>query len=341
MTTPIEISSFIDLIKQGIPVLDVRSPKEFQSGHIPGAISLPLLDDAERHEVGITYKEKGRDAAVHLGYRLVGHKFSDYIDAAKEKLTEGKLCIYCWRGGIRSNTMAWLLSSAGIEVYLLEGGYKEYRHWCMDQFNYDWSLMVISGKTGAGKTEILSELGVLGEAVIDLESIAHHKGSAFGGLGMPQQPTQEAFENALAWELSKVKSASRIWIENESRFIGRVRIPDAFFNQSNAAALVSVDRTLHERALRIIEEYGKHSHDALEEKTVGITKRMGGDRVKVSVEALRAGDLLGWVMPLLDYYDRNYEHSIQERKGKYERILEVSNESAKEIAHRLLSLNPR
>lgn len=338
MTEATHIQAFIDKVKRGMPLVDVRSPKEYLAGHMPGAINLPLLNDDERHEVGITYKNQGRDEAVSLGYRLVGHKFIAYIEAAKAAAVDGKVCLYCWRGGIRSNTMAWLLSSVGLEVYLLAGGYKEYRRWCLSQFEHRWPLMVLSGKTGAGKTEILHELRNRGEAILDLEAFACHRGSAFGGLGLPMQPTQEAFENAIAWVLGDFHPARRVWMENESRFIGRVRIPDAFFEQSNEAALVSIDRGIDARAARILMEYGSFDRQLLEEKTRGITKRMGGDRVKVSVDALQAGDMMGWVLPLLDYYDRNYEYAIEARKGKYERVLAVHHQSAAEIAEILLKL---
>jgi tRNA 2-selenouridine synthase len=340
MIKPIETSAFIDEVKNGFPLLDTRSPKEFSQGHIPGAFNLPLLNDDERHQVGITYKQHGRDAAVRLGYELVGHKFVSYIDAAKSHAPLGKVLVYCWRGGIRSNTMAWVLSSAGMEVYLLDGGYKSFRHWCLSLFERAWPLMVVSGKTGAGKTEVLKELQRLGEAAIDMEGLANHRGSAFGGLGLGDQPTQEMFENRLAWALSNHQQCKRMWIENESRFIGKVRIPDAFFIQSGNANLISVERELAVRAKRILSEYGQFDKELLAEKTRGITKRMGGDRVKMSIEALEAGDMMGWVLPLLEYYDKNYEHSILERKGKYERILEVNNDDAASIARELLLLKP-
>jgi tRNA 2-selenouridine synthase len=335
------IKSFLDEVKQELPVFDVRSPKEFLAGHIPGAINLPLLNDDERHEVGITYKKEGHEAAVRLGYRLVGHKFIDYIEAARAMAKDNTVCLYCWRGGMRSNTMAWLLTSVGLKVYLLEGGYKQFRNWCLHQFEHKWPLMVISGKTGAGKTEVLHELRKKSESVIDLEALAHHRGSAFGALGLPLQPTQESFENNLAWSLSFCQTAKRVWIENESRFIGKVRIPDAFFAQSSSADLISIDRDLNSRALRIIHEYGKFDKEVLIEKTKSITKRMGGDRVKASVEALESGDYMGWVLPLLDYYDRSYEHSIRERTGKYERLLNVQSQLPHQIATQLLLLNPQ
>jgi tRNA 2-selenouridine synthase len=334
------IHDFVAGVKSGYPLLDTRSPGEFLSGHMPGALNLPLLNNDERHAVGITYKEKGRDAAVRLGYELVGHKFAHYIDTATSYAPNGKVFLYCWRGGIRSNTMAWVLSSAGMEVTLLEGGYKEFRQWCISLFEHPWPLLVLSGKTGAGKTEILQELLQLGESALDLEALASHRGSAFGAIGLPEQPTQEMFENQIAWILDDYRSSTRVWMENESRFIGRVRIPDAFLAQSNNADLISIDRDLQDRAKRILDEYGKFDKEILAEKTQSITKRMGGDRVKISLEALEAGDLMGWVLPLLDYYDRNYTHSIQSRKGKYERILPVKHQSAAELARELMLLKP-
>jgi tRNA 2-selenouridine synthase len=340
MVKPTDIVTFIDEVKRGVPLLDTRSPNEHASGHIPGALNLPLLNNEERHEVGITYKQRGRDAAVRLGYELVGHKFASYIDHAKSHAPEGKVLIYCWRGGIRSNTMAWLLSSAGMEVSLLDGGYKSFRHWCLSLFERSWPLMVVSGKTGAGKTEVLKELERCGEAALDMEGLANHRGSAFGGLGLGDQPTQEMFENRFAWALSHHQQCNRMWIENESRFIGKVRIPDTFFNQSSMANLISIERELEARAKRILSEYGDYDKEALAEKTRGITKRMGGDRVKMSIEALEAGDMMGWVLPLLEYYDKNYEHAINERKGKYERVIQVRNQETSEIAQELLMLKP-
>jgi tRNA 2-selenouridine synthase len=340
MVNSAEIREFTERVKHGITLIDTRSPGEFAVGHIPGAVNLPLLDNEERHNVGICYKQKGRDEAVRLGFHLVGHKFASYIDTAKSLAPDGNILIYCWRGGIRSNTMAWLLSSAGMNVTLLHGGYKEYRQYCLSLFQQPWPLLILSGKTGAGKTEILHELKGLGESVIDLESLANHRGSAFGSLGLGEQPSQEMFENNLAWALSDFTSTNRIWVENESRFIGKLRIPDAFFTQSSNAGLISIDRDVQWRALRILDEYGKFDHPVLAEKTRGITKRMGGDRVKKSIDALEAGDLMGWVLPLLDYYDRNYEHSINERKGRYEQILKVDNHGAAQIAQQLLLLQP-
>lgn len=320
----LEIDEFIAAVPMGATILDVRSPKEFAQGHMPGAINLPLLNDIERHEVGLTYKNQGNHAAVKLGFRLTGYKFIDYIETAEQYARGGLIYVYCWRGGLRSNTMAWLLASAGMQVMLLKGGYKQYRNWCLERFRIPLPLVAISGKTGAGKTELLQALGEQGAAVIDLEALALHRGSAFGGLGLGTQPTQEAFENMLAMRLWEVASNERVWVENESRFIGKLRIPDHFFVQLKRCPLVTVERDVMERAKRILAEYGSFSESLLIEKTKSITKRMGGDRVKMSVSALESGDRLGWVLPLLDYYDRNYEHSIQSRVGKEEHVISAA-----------------
>jgi len=165
-----------------------------------------------------------------------------------------------------------------------------------------------------------------------------HRGSAFGGIGLPMQPTQEAFENMLAWALSECHEWPRLWVENESRFIGRLRVPDEFFMQMKKCPLVTIDRDVNIRAQRIIREYGKFDRAVLAEKTQSITKRMGGDRVKLSLTALEAEDLMGWVMPLLDYYDRNYDHAVQQREGKYELIITVRQESDVEIADLLIRM---
>jgi tRNA 2-selenouridine synthase len=133
-----------------------------------------------------------------------------------------------------------------------------------------------------------------------------------------------------------MENRATIWIENESRFIGRLRIPDTFFDQSNKAGIICINRDIQFRAERILSEYGSFDRQVLAEKTRSITKRMGGDRVKASVEALEAGDMMGWLLPLLDYYDRNYEHSTKMREGKHEEIIHVTSETPADIAQELL-----
>ncbi len=290
-----------------VVLLDVRSPKEFAQGHIPGAVNFPLLNDEERHVVGITYKESGQQDAVKKGFELVGHKFADFISQAESLSHDRKIHLYCWRGGLRSNIMAWILGVAGFEVTLLKGGYKSYRGLCYDLFEKRGKFVVLTGMTGTGKTDWLNLLADEKEQVIDLEKIAHHKGSAFGGLGQPEQHNQEQFENLLGMSLFH-KADNSIWLEDESRFIGRLRIPDVFFLRMMNAPHVELRLSEEQRINRIIREYGIFPPEALAEKTKAVIKRMGGDQVKISLEALDNGDLAGWIRPLLMYYDKSYQH---------------------------------
>lgn len=334
----LEIETFVaEMHTNKLPVFDARCPKEYQQGHIPGALNLPLLNDEERHVVGITYKEKGNHEAVKKGFDLVGHKFSAYIREAETLAPDRKIMIYCWRGGMRSNIMAWLLNLAGFEVYLLKGGYKSYRRWCNEQFASPGKIIIVSGKTGVGKTEILNQLAQAGEAILDLEGLASHKGSAFGGLGQKSQPSQEQFENDLGWQLSQNKS-EYLWAESESRFIGKMRIPDILFDLLCASAMIEITRSTELRAERILSEYGHFSVEALTEKTNSLIKRMGGDRVKICLESLDGGDMMGWVLPLLDYYDKGYAHALSERKGQVLAMYDVDICSVEETTSQLKNL---
>ncbi len=331
MNKTVEIASFVSEMKsRNVIVFDARSESEYLQGHIPGAICFSLLNDIERKEVGITYKEQGQQQAVLKGFELVGHKFSDFAKRAIE-LAEGReIFIYCWRGGLRSNVMAWVMSLAGLKVTLLKGGYKSYRNLCVQQFLAPHDLIVLAGATGSGKSEMLHQLKEHGSAIIDLEGIANHKGSSFGALGQDAQPSQEQFENLLAWHLLDL-SEKKIWIEDESRFVGKIRIPDLFFNRMQASPIIEVERTIENRSRRILNEYGNFPVEQLEERTRAITKRMGGDRVKESVTALHEGNMKGWLMPLLDYYDRTYVHSIDGRVKKVIGKIQPVNMTAEKI----------
>src|SRR5258705_1089911 len=209
-------------------LLDVRSESEYFQGRIPGAANLPLLDDEARKEVGITYKVKGRNQAVEKGFELTGGKFHTFIKTVKDYLSQPQtsglkpqtVMLYCWRGGMRSGIMSWLLETAGIGTVLLKGGYKSYRQWALQQIEAERKVIILGGKTGNGKTFLLNELKKSGEQVLDLEALANHRGSAFGAIGMEAQPRQEHFENLIAFELGKSDPEKILWIENESSKVG-------------------------------------------------------------------------------------------------------------------------
>jgi tRNA 2-selenouridine synthase len=329
-----------ELSSTGNLLLDVRSESEFRQGHIPGAVNFPLLNDEHRVIVGTTYKQKGREAAVLKGFELVGNKFGDFAKSALELSGNKKAMVYCWRGGMRSNIMAWVISMAGMEVTLLKGGYKAFRRWSLEQFTKPKKIVVMGGRTGTGKTEVLKLLKKRGEQVIDLEGLAHHKGSAFGALGEKPQPRTEYFENQIAMQWRNVDENKILWMENESILIGSVKIPDAIFEMMRKAPVIELDSDIETRMKRILRDYGKFPVDILAESTMKLTKRLGDLRARKAVEALVNGDKKTWMEETLSYYDKSYDFGRAQRSP--ERIFTVKqeeNESMESVADRVISVS--
>ncbi|MBK7964534.1 MAG: tRNA 2-selenouridine(34) synthase MnmH [Bacteroidetes bacterium] len=265
-------------------LFDTRSEKEFEKACIPGAISLPLLNNEHRHIIGTIYKEQGREAAVLKGFELVGPVFHEKLKTVRDLAGDKEVFVYCWRGGMRSNIMAWLIQMLGIKVTLLEKGYKSYRQWVIQQFEKPYQVLILGGMTGSGKTEVLQKLNTLQEQTIDLEHLACHKGSAFGLLGMPEQPRQEYFENMLAEKLASIDANEILWLENESRNIGQITIPEGLFSQMRKSKVVEMEVSTAERSLRILNEYGIFPVDQLAEQTKRIEKRLGGLQMKRALD---------------------------------------------------------
>lgn len=288
--------------------IDVRSEGEFEAGHIIGAINIPILNNEHRILVGTSYKQEGKDSAEELGYKLVSPLFAQLIAEAKKHVKENKIVVYCARGGMRSQIFSDLLSKEGIEVLRLKDGYKRYRNWCLEKFIREHTSVVLSGKTGSQKTERLFGLKNEGESVIDLEGLAHHKGSAFGSLGLPEQPSQEQFENNLGHALYfELKKNLPVWYENESRFIGKIRVPDPIFNRIVKSPRIEIEPSFENRFQFLMENYGCFSNDELIEKTKLLTKRMGLEANKKAIEAIENGDKDEWLNLLMHYYDKAYD----------------------------------
>lgn len=320
MIEPTELEDFLNCMKEA-PLVDVRSEGEFAQGHIPGSLNVPLLTNEQRVQVGTLYKQMGKEAAVLKGFQLAGPRFYDIFKAVRKISDEHRISIYCWRGGMRSNIIAWMMNLSDYKVNLLQGGYKSYRNYVHKLFAQPWKWMVLDGKTGSGKTLLLHQLAAHGEQVLDLEAIANHRGSSFGHIGLPPQPSVEHFENLLAWELRKFDAGKPVWVENESRFIGQVKIPDAIYNQARTMPVIEVERPDDERREMIWEEYGKLPQTELVEATERLSKRLGGDRMKQACIALVAGDWQAWLDVLLPYYDKTYAHSRQTHTGSQTKLL--------------------
>ncbi len=311
---PLKIAARVFDFLKCAPILDLRSPGEYACGHIPGAINFPLFSDAERALVGTLYKQEGSEAAIQLGLKLFGPKMAEVAAEASQLAKEGSIALYCWRGGMRSASIAWLLSFVGLQVTQLKGGYKSYRHFVHKEIAKQRDYLLFGGPTGSGKSEMLRRFGGDGGQVLDLEALAFHRGSAFGAIGQPPQPTQEHFENQIGSILSRFNGQSII-VEDESRLIGRCKIPDALYTQMQVAPLIVVESTREERLSRLMSEYGSFPKEALEAATRRLEKRLGRERCAVALRHLERGELKEMADLLLDYYDKAYAHASKRRSA--------------------------
>lgn len=294
-------------------ILDTRSPGEFEKGHIPGAVSFPLFDNDERAVIGTLYKQQGKEAAVERGLEFVGPKMAEFVRQAKELHAAQSeplpLVVHCWRGGMRSGSVSWLLETAGLEVVKIEGGYKAYRACARKDFGEIPQLRILGGMTGVGKTQIIKAMRDMGAQVVDLEGRAGHLGSAFGNLERVPQPTSEQFSNDCHRDLMACELARPIWMENESRTIGKVHQPQELFDALRVAPVWAVVRSEEERVDELCRVYGEADTEALKRAFVRIREKLGGLRMQEALDALDRGDLRTAAAIGLAYYDKLYQHT--------------------------------
>jgi tRNA 2-selenouridine synthase len=322
------------------PIIDVRSPKEFAQGHIPNAINIPLFTNDERAQVGTIYKKVSKEAAIALGTTMVEHKLIDFINKSKAAAPEGKAVIHCWRGGMRSQSFAKHLSDNGFEeANVITGGYKAYRNYVLDQLTLPLKIKLLGGYTGSGKTHILSELKKRGHQVIDLEGLAHHKGSAFGGIGQKAQPTSEQFDNNLAQEIDRLDRNKLIWIEDESYSIGNVNVPQQIHRQMRSSDLIFIDVPAAERAKHLVQEYSQVCDDLLAESIRKLSKRLGLEKVKQALAALAQKDYYSVALLSLSYYDKLYKKGKDREATRTVTTLTLANTNHLENALALEKLN--
>lgn len=295
------------------PVADVRSPGEYAEGHIPGAVNIPLFDDEQRAEVGTVYKKEGNINAVLRGIDLAAPGMSDKLRKALDLASGGKLLVHCWRGGMRSEAMAWLFSQGGIESSVLEGGYKAYRNHILSDLGRERKFIILGGLTGSGKTGILRHMKSAGVQVTDLEGLASHRGSAFGALGQAPQPTSEHFANLLYDDLASMRDDEPVWLEDESRNIGTVFMPDCFSLRMQTAPVIALMMSIETRLPRLLEEYTTFPAEEIMASVMKISKRLGGDRTREAADALRKGDYPTAIRITLEYYDKAYHYGLSKR----------------------------
>jgi tRNA 2-selenouridine synthase len=395
----INIEQFLELSKSCV-VIDVRSPAEYNHAHIPGARNIPLFNDEERKTVGTAYKQINREQAIKLGLEFFAPKMRLMLDqvagmiknesGAEDSgsrlptqdssvfngaLTDKCLLIYCWRGGMRSAGVAWLLDLYGYKVCTLAGGYKRFRNYALDIFKLPFQFKILGGYTGSGKTELLNSFEKSGEAIVDLESIANHKGSAFGNLGLPKQPSQEMFENLLAIQLrAKLNSnetpidllatdlqtieqratsrsgngtqvSTPVWLEDESQRIGDVNIPYELWKTMRSSPVYFLEIPFEERLKYIVNSYGKFEREKLLSCITRIEKRLGGLETKKAIAYLEEDNFIESFRILLKYYDKWYFKSLHNRESLNSLLTVIPHETIEtqnsEIVLRKIQYQPK
>jgi tRNA 2-selenouridine synthase len=311
MTIPLD--DFLKLRHQ-LPSVDVRSEIEYAEGHIQNVSNIPILNNDERVAVGTDYKQKGQREAIRTGFRLVGPRIESIVNEAEKLANGNELLVHCWRGGMRSNNFCQFIGMAGIKSHQLIGGYKSYRQRAVESFGFSFQLLVIGGKTGSGKSEVLRALKNCGEQILDLEKVANHKGSVFGGLMLGAQPTTEQFQNNLFEDILALDVSKRIWVEDESIAIGKIFLPNTFWRTLRASPVFRIDVPKEARIERLVKEYGSSDKQEFLTAMEKILRKLGGQHFNAAKEKWLAGDVHTTIDILLNYYDKAYANGLERRE---------------------------
>ncbi len=335
MLLPIE---FEKLNEADCQFIDVRSPSEFAQETIPGALNLPIFDDEERKIIGTLYKQDSSEKAKRLGIEYVAKKLPYLYDRILEirRDTGKKLVLFCARGGMRSTSLALLLNGVGEGVSYLKGGYKGYRKAVMKDLplvNQGVHYIVIHGKTGVGKTELLKRLHEAGYPVLDLEGGANHRGSILGSVGLGDQPTTKAFESYIYHTL-KNRTSDFVFVEAESRRIGKLFVPAFVKDKMQEGTQVLVDASLDFRANHLVKEYTgiEPGEPELIHGVNRLTKYIGKDRAAALIEDIEQGNFHGVARELMvNYYDPMYQHSIDKYTFDHSLLIEDFEDGAQQL----------
>ncbi len=313
--------SIEECVKQNAHVfIDVRSPGEFARGHIPGACNIPLFSDQVRAMVGCIYVQKGKQEAMRIAMQQVGPHLGELVEQVRAVFDGRSLCVYCARGGMRSAAVCGLFQFFQLPAVQLSGGYKSFRNWVLDQFLIERDMRILAGFTGSGKTALLHAWAAQGRQMIDLELLAGHKGSVLGG-DKRMQTTQQQFENGLAWALNRLRQGP-VWLEDESRKIGGVIIPEGIWRQMQQAPICCLDVPREQRLARVMAEYGSLDDEFIRDALQQIKEQLGGARYQELMALLEEGDRLRGADILLAYYDAKYGHGLTQKKGRLRATLD-------------------
>lgn len=307
-------------------IIDVRSESEFALDHIPGAINCPVLNDAERVQVGTLYKQTGAFEAKKIGAALVAHNIAVHLKQTfQDKPRDWKPLIYCWRGGNRSGAMAHILAKIGWPAVQLDGGYREYRRCVLDQLDTEplsLTFRVICGTTGSGKSRLLTSLAHEGAQVLDLEQLAAHRGSVLGDLPDEPQPSQKMFESCIWHKLRSFTSTRPVYVESESRKIGKLRVPEKLMEKMRASACIHLQTSTTHRVALLIEDYPHlvMNTDTLMNQLSHLIALHGHEKIRAWRTLAEAEQIAQLVEELLrEHYDPAYLRSIEKNFSGYAR----------------------
>ena len=297
-------------------IIDARTPSEYALDHVPGAVSAPVLDDAQRAEVGTLYKQVSPFEAKKLGAALIAKNVAGHIDTLFRGKDKGwRPLVYCWRGGKRSGAMAHILREVGWDAKTLEGGYRAYRRWVVDELATlpsQLEFIVVHGPTGSGKSRFLGALAKAGAQVLDLEALAAHRGSVLGGLPNEPQPSQKWFESQVLAALESFDRAKPVFVEAESKKIGQIQVPEALMERMRASRCLTLDTDTATRVTLLLEEYRHFLEDrgALNAQLDCLVALHGRERISEWKALAAAGQWREFVERLLvQHYDPAYKRS--------------------------------
>lgn len=313
--------------------VDVRAPIEYNEDHIPGAINLPIFNDDERKEIGTLYKMAGKTDAVKRGTEIGGRRIVDIINSLTE-VKDREIIIYCARGGMRSGAVASLINSLGIKTFRIIDGYRSFRKIVMDELSameIKPKMFILQGLTGAGKTEILKQL----PNAVDLEDMAGHRSSIFGGIGLTQN-SQKRFETLLWLRLKELENEPFVIFEGESKKVGNMHIPENIFRQMREAPPIYIETSIERRVDIIKKEYTGFNEDERILKIAGsLRSKLGTVKTDLLINYYNEGNLNEFIkILLLDYYDTLYRHTLD----KFNYLAVINNKDTDEAAQKVLEI---
>ena len=311
-------------------IIDVRAPSEFAEDHVPGAINLPVLDDAERAEIGTLHKQVGAFEAKRRGAALVARNISRHLDMEfSDAPRDFRPLVYCWRGGQRSGAMARILSEIGWKVTVIDGGYKTYRKAVLNQLDSippQLRLIILRGPTGTAKTHILRAAAKAGGQVIDLEGLAQHRGSLLGPEPDHEQPSQRQFESGLANAMAAFDASQPVFIEAESNKVGALHVPPSLWKSMRDADSISLTAPLDQRVAFLLQDYAHVIAEParLDPLLNWVVSRVGHATVDEWRSHIEGGDWPGFVTSVLrDHYDPAYKRSAAQRSHNDIAVIEA------------------